>query len=144
MLLLVFLLGAIGTGIELLLLGHTEELWQLMPLTLITISVTIALMWFITGERRILRVFQLSMLLWLLAGPLGIVLHYRANVAVERELDPLARGIPLVREALRGTMPALAPGTMFQLGLVGLLCTYKHPATTAGPLRKAKETSTSA
>lgn len=140
MLLIVFLLGATGAGIELLLLGHTEKLPQLIPLALITTSVTIALAWFITRDRRLLRIFQLSMLLWLLAGPVGIVLHFRANVRVELELNPEARGMSLIRNAVRGTMPALAPGTMFELGLVGLLYTYGHPVFRGGPTGEETET----
>jgi hypothetical protein len=33
-----------------------------------------------------------------------------------------------VIETLRGAIPALAPGAMAQLGLLGLLVSYRHPA----------------
>jgi hypothetical protein len=36
-------------------------------------------------------------------------------------------GRVLAWDSLTGDMPALAPGTMFQLGLVGFLYTYRHP-----------------
>ena len=36
----------------------------------------------------------------------------------------------LVWKALRGATPALAPGALAQLGLLGLLYTYRHPALT--------------
>jgi hypothetical protein len=42
-------------------------------------------------------------------------------------MNPSAAGTDLIWESLTGAMPALAPGTMFQLGLVGLLYTYGHP-----------------
>jgi hypothetical protein len=128
MLLAVFLLGSVGTAAELLLLGHTEEVWQLIPLALITVSLTVVGMWLISGARGILRVFQAVMLGFLGAGALGIYLHYGSNVEFELEMNPSAGGTQLVWESLTGAMPALAPGTMFQLGLVGLLYTYRHPA----------------
>ena len=40
-LLVLFLLGVLGTGIELLLLDHTEDLWQWTPLTLMAISLVV-------------------------------------------------------------------------------------------------------
>jgi hypothetical protein len=49
-------------------------------------------------------------------------------VVFELEMNPSAGGTQLVWESLSGAMPALAPGTLFQLGLVGLLYTYPHPA----------------
>jgi hypothetical protein len=138
LLLAVFLLGAVGTAAELLLLGHYEEIWQLVPLLLITVSLTVVGMWLMSHGRSILRVFQLSMLLCLAAGALGVFLHYRSNVEFELEMNPRAAGAELIWESLTGAMPALAPGTMFHLGLVGLLYTYRHPA-----LRSLKQRSSS-
>lgn len=127
MLMVIFLLGSAGTLIELVLLGHYERLWQLTPVGILTVSLTVLGAWFIAGGDRLLRVFRLSMFLYLAAGGLGIYLHYRSNVEFELEMRPSAAGIGLVWSALTGAMPALAPGTMFQLGLVGLLYTYRHP-----------------
>jgi len=133
MLLGVFILGSVGTLIELLLLGHTEEVFQLTPLALLTVSLTVLGMWFMSGGVRILRAFQVLMVLCLVSGGLGIYLHYRSNVEFELEMDPSAHGRALVWESLTGAMPALAPGTMFQLGLIGLLYTYRHPALRPRP-----------
>ena len=146
LLLPLFLLGAIGTLAELVLLGHYEEIWQLIPLLLLTISLTVVAMWFIAGRPgAVLRVFQFTMLLCLVAGALGIYLHYDSNVEFELEMNPSARGSELVWNSLTGAMPALAPGTMFQIGLVGLLYTYRHPVfrsqskNAGAPLEKLKK-----
>ena len=129
LLLPVFLFGAVGTLAELLLLGHYEEIWQLIPIFLLTVSLTVAALWFVAGKPgAILRVFQLSMLAFLVAGGMGIYLHYNSNVEFELELNPSAAGRELIWSSLTGAMPALAPGTMFQLGLIGLMYTYRHPA----------------
>ena len=127
MLLAVFLLGALGTGIELVLLEHYSELAQLIPPGLILGGLVVLAMWFLSGVPAVLRVFQVSMLLFVLAGVLGIYLHFDSNVEFELEMNPSAAGWPLIWASLTGAMPALAPGTMVQLGLVGLLYTYRHP-----------------
>ena len=127
LLLAVLLLGMLGTGTKLLLLSHYEELFQLTPLFVILVSLTILAMWLLTGNRAVLRTFQLCMLAAVAVGTLGIVLHYRSNVEFELEMNPSARGTALVWESLTGAMPALAPGVMIQLGLIGLLYTYRHP-----------------
>jgi hypothetical protein len=63
-----------------------------------------------------------------LAGLVGIFLHVRSNVEFELELRPSIEGRALVVETLRGAIPALAPGAMAQLGLLGLLVCFRHPA----------------
>lgn len=127
MLLAVFLLGSVGTLVELILLGHYEEVWQLIPLGLLTVSLTVLAAWFIAGGRGLFRVFRFSMLFCLAAGALGVYLHYRSNVEFELEMNPSAGGTELIWNSLTGAMPALAPGTMLQLGLIGLLYSYRHP-----------------
>ena len=128
MLLAIFLIGGIGTAFELVLLGHYEDVLQWIPLVLLALGVFVSVGWMVLGSPAILRVFQVVMLLCLVGGGLGIVLHYESNVEFELELNPSAGGTQLVWDSLTGAMPALAPGTMFQLGLIGLLYTYRHPA----------------
>lgn len=123
----VFLLGAVGTGAELVLLGHYEQVWQTIPLGLLALSLAVLALWCIVGGDRILRVFQRVMLLCVGAGILGVYLHYQSNVEFELEVNPSARGINLIWESLTGAMPALAPGALLHLGLIGLLYAYKHP-----------------
>ena len=127
MLLAVFLLGAVGTGVELVLLEHYSEPYQLIPLGMILIGIVVLAAWCLSGAPAVLRAFQGSMLLFILAGALGVYLHFDSNVEFELEMNPSAGGWPLVWASLTGAMPALAPGTMVHLGLVGLLFTYRHP-----------------
>jgi hypothetical protein len=123
----VFLLGTLGAGIELLLLGHYEELPQLIPLGMITAGLVVSALWLLAGIPRILRVFQAFMLFYVISGGLGIYLHYESNVEFELEMNPAAGGGELIWNSLTGAMPALAPGALLQLGLIGLLYTYRHP-----------------
>ena len=120
--------GAAGLVAELVLLEHYESAWQFTPLVLlVAVLVAVALV----ARRPSLasvRFFQAVMVLCVASGLLGVFLHYQGNVEFELEREPLMRGLALFWEAMRGATPALAPGAMAQLGLLGLVYTYRHPA----------------
>ena len=130
-LLVLFVLGVVGTGIELLLLGHTEDVWQWAPLGLMAVSMAV-LCWRLVDHRMVtLRLFQGTMMLFVVSGFVGLWLHYSGNVEFEREIYPTMEGFELFRAALTGATPTLAPGTMLELGLLGLAYTYRHPDVSA-------------
>ena len=131
LLLAIFLLGILGAGSELFLLGHYEDPWQLVPLGMIGLSLVVLAVRLFRNDARVLRVFQVLMLMFVAAGALGIYLHYQSNVEFELEMNPAAAGWELIRESLSGAMPALAPGTMAYLGLIGFLYTWRHPIFSA-------------
>lgn len=128
-LLAILIIGLAGTATELLLLDHDEEAIQLVPLALIVIAF-VAIVWHTLDRRSAsLRLLQIVMVLFILAGGLGMVLHYRANVDFQREVDPSISGRALIVKAMKAkTPPALAPGTMAQLGLIGLAYAYRYPS----------------
>ena len=128
MLAAMFLIGSIGTGLELVLLEHTEDAWQFVPLALIAVGCFALTVFVMRPGIPALRVFQLTMWLFVASGGGGVLLHYQGNIEFERELDPEAAGWPLFWEALKGATPSLAPGTMTLLGAVGLAYAYRHHA----------------
>lgn len=132
-----FVAGVIGTGIDLLLVGHFEDFRQWIPLVLIATSL-IALGWrTLTPGRSSLRFFRFLMLLFIASGFVGLVLHYRANVEFEREVSPALTGARFFLKAIRGAAPpSLAPAGMCGLGALGWLYTFRHPA-----LGRASQTS---
>jgi len=123
----ILLMGLLGTGVELLLLEHTDGFWQGVPLVLIAIGLFV-LSWglFYPGRRNI-RLLQGTMILFVLSGLVGLVLHYQGNAEFELEMYPSLKGLELFWEAIRGATPTLAPGTMIQLGLLGWIYTIRHP-----------------
>lgn len=130
--LLVLVIGLVGTLAELLLLGHYEDRWQFAPLAL-GAGVLVALLWY-AATRAVepvrvgpVRAVRYLSLLSCVSACVGIVLHYKANVEWELETTPELRGVELFREAITGALPLLAPGTMLQLGLLGLIWTMRHP-----------------
>ncbi len=128
---LLFLLGSLATVADLLLLGHFEDNWQLIPLILLGLGL-IALGWlrFLPGPRS-LRAFQGTMGLFAIAGCLGLYFHYQGNMEFELEMYPSMKGLQLFWESIRGATPALAPAALIQLGLLGLASTCRHPAADA-------------
>jgi len=133
------LFGSLGTGIELLLLEHTEGAWQKAPLILIAAACAGLCLLMMRPRAATVRTFQTLMGLFVISGIAGVVLHFQGNVEFERELQPDAAGLGLFLEAMKGATPALAPGTMILLGGLGLAYAYRHPATTR-PKRSIPET----
>jgi hypothetical protein len=125
----VWLFGSAGTLLDLVLLEHYEDEWQLAPLVLIGVSAAVLIWQLVSRVRVAIRAFQLAMLLCLVSGAAGVVLHYRANMEFQLEIDPAMGGRELFWKVIHAKAPpALAPGVMVQLGLFGLLFTYQHPA----------------
>jgi hypothetical protein len=131
-LLAVLAVGLAGTGTELLLLKHTDGVWQLVPVILIGAALLTA-GWVIASPHPAgLRLLRAMMWLFVLSGATGLVLHFRGNLAFEQESDPSIAGAALFRRAVMGASPTLAPGAMIQLGLVGLVALFRHPRLRAG------------
>ncbi len=127
-LLAILVVGLVGVLAELYLLEHTEEAWQRLPIFMIIASLVV-LGWHALDRGPLsLRWFQAVMSLFILTGLIGVVLHFKGNMEFELEMQPSAGGIGLLRETLKGATPTLAPGTMVQLGLIGLAYCYRHPA----------------
>ena len=104
-LLLVFLLGSVGLGAELLLLGHFEEWRQLVPLVLLGCGLVLSAARLILRGAFLLRLFRLTMLAFVAAGLLGCWFHLNANMEFELELYPTLAGLELLSGAL-GRSPA--------------------------------------
>lgn len=121
------LFGILGTGTELLLLEHFEDPLQWTPLALLALGCVVAGAVVVRPSAASLRTLRVLMVAYLVAGGIGVFLHLRSNVEFEKEMRPSIAGRELIVETLKGAIPALAPGAMAQLGLLGLLICYRHP-----------------
>ena len=119
MLAALFVLGSAGTAAELVLMEHTEGVWQNVPLALIGLG--LAGFAAFAGKRSAMprRAFHVVLGLFVVSGIAGVLLHYQGNSAFELELNPEAGGVELFWESMKGATPALAPGTMILLGVLG-------------------------
>ena len=124
----IVLLGIVGLLAELLLLEHFESRTQWIPLVTLGLGLATTTVAARSPTRASMRAFQVTMALFVIAGIVGLVLHLKGNVEWALERRPDLGGWELVWKALRGATPALAPGALAQLGLLGLAWSYRHPA----------------
>lgn len=127
-LLIALVLGLIGTQAELLLLGHYEDAWQFVPLVLLGAGILVMIAHAIRPGEGTVRGVRLLMVFFVVAGAVGSWLHYHGNSDFELEIDPALPRWPLFKAAITGVTPVLAPGSMIQLGLIGLAWCFRHPA----------------
>lgn len=126
------LFGIIGLEIELALLRHAESFSQWLPHIFLLVGLLLTAVVYFRPGPGTLRSFQVLMVLYLIVGALGVFFHLKGNVEFALERNPALSGISLIWKALRGATPALAPGALAQLGLLGLLYTYRHPSLVSG------------
>jgi hypothetical protein len=126
--LLILVLAMVGIFAELLLVEHFEDAWQFVPLVLLVLGLAAVAWHALRPNRASRRTLQGLMIAFILAGFLGLYLHYRGNVEFELEQSPNATRWALFREAIIGATPTLAPGVMIQIGLLGLLYAFVRAA----------------
>jgi hypothetical protein len=120
--------GLVGTATELLLIGHDEDAWQVIPFVVLAIAILASFGMVATrfASATATRLFRAAMVLLMLSGTMGSVLHYRANMEFKREMDPSLSGFALFSSVVQAqSPPALAPGNMTLLGLFGLACAFR-------------------
>ncbi len=132
-LLALLILGMTGALADLWLIGHYEDPWQLVPVVLLGLGLVACFLVLWRRDPVAIRLLRGCMGLFVLAGLVGLYLHFDGNAEFEKEMYPNLAGFELIWEALRGATPALAPATMVQLGLLGLLHCYRHPAEARRP-----------
>lgn len=130
LLIAILFFGLLGTGTELILIGHDEDGWQIVPLVVLAIAVLASLMMVTMrstpSASAATRLFRGAMVLLMLSGATGSVLHFRASMEFKREVDPSLSGFALFSSVVQTKAPpALAPGTMALLGLLGCACVFR-------------------
>jgi len=123
LLLAIWFFGLTGTAAELLLLGHFEGWKQVVPLALFGLGLVVGGWYAARPSQASLTAFRLGLGALLAGGPLGIWFHYRGNVEFEIEMYPGLAGWQLFKQVMTGATPALAPGTMVLLALIGFAAT---------------------
>ena len=125
-------MGIAGTAAELILLGHVDSPAQWIPVVALAGAVPLLFWHAARPSRPTVRLIHLLMSAYIVAGVVGVGLHYDGNVEFERELHPKDEGLAFLRHTVAGATPVLAPGSMVLLGLIGIAHTYRHPATQGG------------
>ena len=121
-------LGMAGSLTELILLKHSEDIFQWIPLALLGAG-SATLCWHGLGGNAVsARVLRWLMYGFIAAGVAGIYYHFQGSAEFKLESQPNLRGLALFWAAIGAKAPPLlALGAMVQLGLLGLAYTYKLP-----------------
>jgi hypothetical protein len=129
LLLILLTFGILATTTDLLLLDHHEDIRQYIPLVANGLAL-VAILWHIAaGSAASVRTLQVVMALFVVAAVLGVTFHYQGNLEFQLEINPAQSSWDLFRKVVQSKAPpALAPGVMAQLGFLGLIYTYRHPA----------------
>ena len=121
----VLMLGMGGLLVELSLIAHYEDAAQWVPLVLLPIALLALALDYLSSSGSTQLVVQLTMVLIIAAGVLGIYFHFHGSREFQLEMDPQMRGANLVWHVLRAkSPPTLAPGLMVNLGILGLGYVY--------------------
>lgn len=120
--LLVLVLGLLGTLAELVLLEHYEQPAQLVPTVLIAVAMLVLVWHWISDDLASLWALLVVMTLFVLSAFAGFLAHFVGSAEFQLEIDPQIGLLELVEKVLRSKAPPLlAPGMMLQLGLLGLI-----------------------
>jgi hypothetical protein len=121
----VLILGMGGLLAELSLIAHYEDLTQSIPIALLAAGLVVVLMDLGARRQWTRLLIQIVMVSIVAAGALGIYFHFHGSREFQIEMDPQMRGTRLVWHVLRAkSPPTLAPGSMVQLGILGLGYAY--------------------
>lgn len=115
---------AVGTLLELFLLSHYEDEWQLLPILLIASSLILFMAYVLMTKSWILRSLQVMLWATAFSGLLGVYFHMKANFEFEAELRPTLSFMQHLLDSFSGALPALAPGSMVLFALIGYIYIY--------------------
>ena len=123
--LVVLVIGMAGLLAELALIAHYEDPAQWLPIALLAAGLVVVLLALALARSWTQLLMQITMVLVVAAGFLGVYFHFQGSREFQLEMDPQMRGTSLVWHVLRAkSPPTLAPGSMMQLGILGLGYAY--------------------
>jgi hypothetical protein len=120
----VLLLG--GSLVELFLVEHTEDAVQLIPFALCGLGALSALAALLKPGRATMWALRVCMLLVVAGSLFGVYEHVTHNFEFQKEVNPNATTGEMVRGALGGGNPLLAPGILAAAAVLALAATYRQ------------------
>jgi hypothetical protein len=128
-----------GTVVELILAEHTDEPLQLIPFALCGLGLSmLAVAWKRPGRGSVLAL-RAVMVIVAAGSLLGMWEHYEGNRGFALEVHPDAGGTGLIRSALTGADPLLAPGILAIAAAVAVAATYATATESADALPQASD-----
>ena len=128
------LFGLAGIAIELVLLRHYEDGWMFAPFVASALAAGATCVRLVRPMASSVRWLRAAMLLLLVAGATGVWLHYAGGLEFQTDMDPTLSRSQLFWKVLHmQAPPALAPGALVQLGLLGLIATVNKDPLVSVP-----------
>lgn len=118
----------VGALVELWLVGHRKDFVQLLPFALCALALAAVLLVLLLPRRVPVVALRVCMGLVMLGSLFGVYEHFTNNVAFEREIDPNASGGDVVKAAISGANPLLAPGILAAAAILAIAANYRHPS----------------
>lgn len=118
-----------GALIELWLVDHTKEVFQLAAFVLAGAGSLAALLALLRPGRASVQILRACMIVIVFGSIFGVYEHVAGNVAFEQEIHPDAGNAQLLSRGLRGGNPLLAPGVLAIAAVVAWSATYRHYAS---------------
>lgn len=118
------------TPVELLLAEHFQSPAQFIPFALSLLGLVLVVMALRNPQRGLLQALRAVMLLEIVGGAFGALLHFNENREFFLEIQPNAAFSEALLKTLTGAAPLLAPGILGLAGLLVLAALYQHPAWT--------------
>lgn len=122
------ILICVGVIAELALTGHYDQPLQFVPFVLCGLAIVVVLGVLIRPNRTTINLLRGCMLAVALGGLLGSYEHIVGNLELAREVNSAKANANVIKTALTGANPALAPGALGITALIALAATYAHPA----------------
>ena len=118
-LVLALLFMMIGSLLELYLLDHYEDSWQLIPILSVGTTLVTLLILFFKKTTKVVNLFKAVLILTALSGVYGVYLHLQSNFQFEQDMKPTASFWQLITDSLSGALPTLAPMSLVVLACIG-------------------------
>ena len=118
-LVLALLFMMIGSLLELYLLDHYEDSWQLIPILSVGTTLVTLLILFFKKTTKVVNLFKAVLILTALSGVYGVYLHLQSNFEFEQDMKPTASFWQLISESISGALPTLAPMSLVVLACIG-------------------------
>ena len=128
LLLILLVLALLATASDLLLLEHYESSWHARAARPDRRGVGCHRLACVRRGPATVARSAVTMVLFIVAGALGIVLHYQGNLEFQLDMDAAQSSWALFTKVMHAKAPpALAPGVMAQLGFSVWLYCFRHP-----------------
>ncbi len=127
-----FLLATAGVtylaaAVELVLVEHYEDVWQIVPFVLIAAGLAAVVWLALAPSRASVRAAWGAGGLAVAGSLLGVVLHVKGNAEFALEIEPHLGLATALWEGLSGASPFLAPGMVALAGVLGAAAGWRHP-----------------